>query len=133
MKSDEFNNLLRQLFKDLIDQGYKKYPMVEVTLGKTFSPQFSKFIEESDLGLTPLERMIKGLGFELHLIPVKTDDTDFYEKMNEKYLEFTDTSKNDLIDYLDNRTIKTGGKSPMNQDMFNNVLDDLLNELEKEE
>lgn len=132
MKSEEFNNVLRQMFKDLIDKGYKKYPMVEVTLGKTFSPQFSKFVEESDLGLTPLERMIKGLGFELHLIPVKNDDTDFHEKMNSKYLEFINNSKNDLIDYLDNRPVKNS-KTIADPTLYEETLDELLNEIEKEE
>lgn len=133
MKSDEFNNLLRNIFKELIEQGYKKYPMVEVTLGKTFSPQFSKFLEESDLGLTPLERMVKGLGFELNIVPSKPDDEEFNNKMHEKYMEFANTSKNDLTDYLDNRQVKSGGKTTTDQSAFDDVLDDLFNELEKDE
>jgi len=132
MNAENFNGLLRNIFIELINQGYKKFPMAEVTLGKTFSPQFSKFLEETNLGLTPLERMVKGLGFELHLIPVKVDDQESHEFMNKKYQEFVETSKNDLIDYLDNREVKTGGKSSTSESIFDEELDDLLNEIEKD-
>jgi len=133
MNSENFNNLLRQLFNDLIEQGYRKFPMTEVTLGKTFSPQFSKFLEEADLGLTPLERMTKGLGFELHLIPVKSSDTEFHQQMDKKYQEFFETSKSDLIDFLDNRQTQSGGRSPKTENALNDELEDLFNELEKED
>jgi len=129
MDSHELNMILRDLFKQLIDQGYKKLPMVEVTLGKTFSPQFGKFIDQTDLGLIPLERMIKGLGFELHLVPVKSEDKEFHSKMNEKYQEFVNTSKNDLVDYLDNRPLKNNNTRGS---VFDDELEDILNELEKE-
>jgi len=129
MDSHELNMILRDLFKQLIDQGYKKLPMVEVTLGKTFSPQFGKFIDQTDLGLIPLERMIKGLGFELHLVPVKSEDKEFHSKMNEKYQEFVNTSKNDLVDYLDNRPLKNNNTKGS---VFDDELEDILNELEKE-
>jgi len=129
MDSHELNMILRDLFKQLIDQGYKKLPMVEVTLGKTFSPQFGKFIDQTDLGLIPLERMIKGLGFELHLVPVKSEDKEFHSKMNEKYQEFINTSKNDLVDYLDNRPLKNNNTRGS---VFDDELEDILNELEKE-
>lgn len=135
MNSENFNSLLRNLFTELINQGYKKFPITEVTLGKTFGPQFSKFLEDSDLGLTPLERMIRGLGFELHLIPVKSNDNEFHKQMDKKYQEFIDTSKSDLIDYLDNRPTKSGGgnKTKIDNDAFDDVLDDLFNEIEKED
>jgi len=129
MDSHELNMILRDLFKQLIDQGYKKLPMVEVTLGKTFSPQFGKFIDQTDLGLIPLERMIKGLGFELHLVPVKSEDKEFHSKMNKKYQEFVNTSKNDLVDYLDNRPLKNNNTRGS---VFDDELEDILNELEKE-
>jgi len=129
MDSHELNMILRDLFKQLIDQGYKKLPMVEVTLGKTFSPQFGKFVDETDLGLIPLERMIKGLGFELHLVPVKSEDKDFHSRMNGKYQEFINISKNDLIDYLDNRPKNTNHNKGS---VFDNELEDILNELEQD-
>ena len=132
MDSQELNTILRDLFKQLIDQGYKKLPMVEVTLGKTFSPQFGKFVEESDLGLIPLERMIKGLGFELHLVPVKSEDKEFHKEMDQKYQEFINTAKNDLVDYLDNRPIKSTS-SHSKGSVFDDELENILNELDQSE
>lgn len=130
MNAHELNTVLRGLFKGLIDQGYKKLPMVEVTLGKTFSPQFSKFIEETNLGLIPLERMVNGLGYDLHLVPVKSDNQEFHKELNEQYQKFLDMARNDLVDYLDNRpTSSTRTRSTV----FDEELDDILNELERDE
>jgi len=129
MDSHELNVVLRDLFKSLIDQGYKKLPIVEVTLGKTFSPQFTKFMDGNDLGLVPLQRMIKGLGYEVHLVPVKSEDKKFHGEMNDKYQGFINAAKNDLIDYLDNRSVKS---TSIEKSVFDDEIENILNELELE-
>ena len=133
MRISDLNKILRQIFKELIDKGYRKLPMAEVTLGRSFTPQFTKFVEETDLGYIPIERMVEGLGFNLMLIPVKDSDTEFNQKIQEKYQEFIKICKNDLIDHLDNRTIKVRvrGNSELDK-LFDDVIDDLINDVEKE-
>lgn len=124
---NELNESLRNLFIGLINKGYKKFSMTEVTLGKAFSPQFNKFLENTDLGLSPLERMVNGLGFELHLIPVKAGDTEFKKVMDQKHSEFLENSKNDLVDHIENRPVKqSGGKVTK---AFDNALEDMFADL----
>ena len=127
MLVNELNDSLRNLFSDLINKGYRKFSMTEVTLGKAFSPQFNKFLEDTDLGLSPLERMVNGLGFELHLIPIKSGDLEFKKIIDQKYEEFLDNSKNDLIDHIENRPVKqTGGTVTK---AFDNALEDMFADL----
>lgn len=127
MVVNELNESLRAMFTGLIKNGYKKFPMTEVTLGKAFSPQFNKFLEDTDLGLSPLERMVNGLGFELHLMPVKSGDTEFKKIMDQKYSEFIESSKNDLIDHIENRPVKqSGGKVTK---AFDDALEDMFADL----
>ena len=133
MKIGDLNNILRQIFKELIDKGYPKLPMAEVTLGRSFSPQFTKFIEETDLGYIPIERMVQGLGFNLMVIPVKDSDAEFNQKIQEKYQDFIKVCKNDLLDHLDNRTIKVRVRGGSELDkLFDDFIDDFINEVEKE-
>ncbi len=128
MKINELNETLRSMFNALIERGFKKFPMADVTLGRAFSPQFNKFLVESDLGLNPLERMVNGLGYELHLIPIKPGDNEFKKSMDDKYNEFIENSKNDLIDHIENRPSKqTTGKVTQ---AFEEVLDDIFADLE---
>ncbi len=136
MKIDELNSVLRNIFKELFDEGYKRLPIAEVTLGKSFSPQFGKFMEDTDLGYVPISRMINGLGFELCVIPIKSDDDKAIKFIQEQYKQFIKTTKNDLIDYLDNRTtsspIRKRKSTSELEKIFDEVINDYINDIEKE-
>jgi len=127
MLINEVNTVLRLMFNELIESGFKKFPMAEVTLGKSFSPQFNKFLEDVDLGLNPLTRMVNGLGFDLHLVPVKSDNSEFKKLMEDQFTSFLATSKNDLIDHIENRPEVKKGKT---NKLYEDIVDDLLNGLD---
>jgi hypothetical protein len=120
--------LRKNVFNDLINRGFKKFPMSEVTLGKAFAPQFNKFLTEVDLSLNPLERMINGLGFELHLVPIKSNDNETKRLLDNIYSNFVEISKNDLIDHIENRptNIRVNGNNGKISKMFNEALEDIL-------
>lgn len=124
---NEVNTVLRLMFNELIENGFKKFPMAEVTLGKSFSPQFNKFLDDVDLGLNPLTRMVNGLGFELHLVPVKSDNNEFKKSMEDQFSSFLAISKNDLIDHIENRPEVKRGKT---NKVYEDIVDDLLNGLD---
>jgi hypothetical protein len=131
MVIDDVNTLIRNMFNSLINNGFKRLPMAEVTLGKSFSPQFNKFLSDADLGLVPLTRMVNGLGYELHVVPIKSDNEEFKKVLDKQYESFLETSKNDLIDHIENRPTPTRvtstGKASK---VFDNVVDELLNDLD---
>ncbi|MCD6435967.1 MAG: hypothetical protein J7L15_06220 [Clostridiales bacterium] len=102
MKIDEINEYIRSMFIKLINNGFTKSSISEITLGRSFTPQFTKFIEQTDLGLKPITRMIEGLGYDIHIVPIKSEDV-----KNQKYIEqimtdFYQNSNSEILDYLDN-------------------------------
>ena len=126
MEIEQLNSVMRDMFTNLINNGYNKTSIAEVTLGKTFVPQFCKYVNNTNLGLIPLERMIKNLGFELHLVPIKSNDNEFNTLLDTQLLNFLTICKNDLIDYLDNRPIRQNTDSKT----FEDEIDNMINELE---
>lgn len=132
MVINQLNDLLRQIFGELVEKGYKKKPMADVTLGSSFGPQFNKFfVEKTDLGLSPLTRMVEGLGYELHLVPIKQDDEETKKLLESQYETFESETKEDLINYLDNRPAQTrssgGGKVSK---AFDDHVDDIFDQLD---
>ena len=131
MVIEELNEVTRQMYAELIDRGFKKFPMAEVTLGKSFSPQFNKFIEGDDLGLNPLTRMFNGLGGKLHIVPAKEGDSEFEKIIEKQYRSFLETSKNDLIDHIENRPDpKRNNINNTNNKVYSNIVDELLDDLD---
>lgn len=130
MTSEDLNQIIRELFTKLIDSGYKKLPICNVTLGQNFSPQFDKFIKGTDLGLGPLTRILDGLGHNMALVPVKDDDKEFKQQIQKKYQEFIGEANTDLIDFLENRT--TPQRTATVSKYVEGEVDDLINEIESE-
>jgi len=128
MVIEEFNEELRQIFVRLGELGFKRFPMAEVTLGKSFSPQFNKYVDGDDLGMNPLIRMVNGLGGKLHITPVKEGDTKFEKFLDDQCHSFLDTAKNDLIDHIENRP-DPKRNNKINNKAYGNIIEELLDEL----
>ncbi|MFW6281565.1 MAG: hypothetical protein ACOC1O_02065 [bacterium] len=118
--------MIREMFTEMINKGYKKGQICSVTLGDNFNPQFKNFIEGTDLGLGPLKRMIENLGYELHLTPVGNDDQDFHNQIQERVNNFVKQSNNDLVEFLNNKKSNIGKVSQS----FEKEIEELMNEIE---
>lgn len=126
MQINELNEYIRKMFKKLISNGFTKTSISEITLGRSFTPQCTKFIENTDLGLKPLTRIIDRLGYEVHIVPVKSDDTEFQTYINNKMIEFYQESNSEILDYLDNNQ-RTSSSIKIN-DTFAKIIDELIEE-----
>lgn len=126
MRIDELNSMLREMFKQFVDNGYKKHPICSVTLGDTFGPQFTNFLNGNDLGLGPLTRIIENLGYEIHLVPVSNDDQEAQTLIQDRANNFVREISSDLKDFLDNRQPKSGKVSQA----FDNEIQELMSEID---
>ena len=104
MNSSEMNNILRDMFKKLVEDGFPKNPMCAVTLGTNANPYFNKFLDGTELGIKPLARMIEGLGYDLHLVPVKKDDAEAMKKLEADSEEFIGDAMDTLKEFLENHS-----------------------------
>jgi phage-related tail protein len=94
------NSLLRTIFEELLVQGYNKGTICSVTLGSNAVIQFDKLMEGVDLGLKPLTRIINGLGFELCLVPVKSNDVKMKNDIQKKWDDVSKNMKEDIINFI---------------------------------
>lgn len=125
------NNTLRTMIKNILEKGYRRLPICEVTLGKAFSVQFNKFVDGTDLGYNPMSRFVNGLGYELYVVPVKSSDEETIQAINKAYSSFISSSKSDIIDYLDSRQKGKPGRKPTGiAEEFNDVLSNLIDDIE---
>jgi len=127
MQIDELNDYIRGMFIKLIENGFTKTAISEITLGRSFTPQFTKFIEQTDLGLKPLTRMIEGLGYDIHIVPIKSEDVDCIKYVEQKMIEFYQNSNSELLDYLDNT--REGSPAIKINDCFQTIIDELVYEI----
>lgn|GEM_PF-2986512 len=130
MKIDELNSCIRDIFKKLLTNGFNKSSISEITLGRSFIPQCIKFIDDVDLGLKPLTRLIDRLGYQVHIVPVRPDDEEFQKYINKKTEEFHNESYSEILDYLDNKPF-TAKPIKINK-TFENIINQLLEEEEEE-
>lgn len=130
MTHEQFLEVFKQIFKDLIQDGYKASPMCNVTLGTNRNPQFKAFIEDkTKLGILPLKTMVDGLEYDLHLVPIAKDDTKARQELDEMTSQFIINAKQKLIDYMENRPVQQRTRTS-SKSVFEDTVDNLLNELD---
>lgn len=133
MLHKDFNSILREMFISLNNDGYKYHPMCNVTLGSASNPQFKSFIDGNSLGIGPLERMISGLQYELHLVPVHKDDKEAKKYINDITYDFVKNSQSNLINHLENRPVAVRGPKQQVKSAFQSTVDSLISGLEEDE
>lgn len=127
MQIAELNAYIRGMFTKLIDNGFTKSAISEITLGRSFTPQFTKFVENTDLGIKPLTRMIEGLGYDIHIVPIKSEDVECQKYIEYKMTEFYQESNSEILDYLDNNSNNISILKINN--VFQTIIDELIQEI----
>lgn len=130
MNIEDMNTLLREMTSALLQEGYKKTSICATTLGTQSNPQFSKFVEGNDLGLKAMQRFFDGLGYDLHVVPVRKEDSKRKSDLETDSYEFAKDSHDQLSKYLKDRNVKRGPVSGSGE--VNEALQSVLEqELEK--
>lgn len=127
MKSLDFNNELRKIFNSFISDGFIKSDISAVTFGLNRQDQLVQFLSGRDMGIKPLNKIFDNLGFEFHIVPILTTDTDNQEIVNNIAQDSLDGLNMILFDYLQNKKQNKNKKSGIA--IF---VDELINNLNKE-
>ncbi len=129
MKFEEYNDSIRELIKELISDGYNKFQICSATLGAQRGPQFQGFIENKNLGIKPLSRLINGLNYDLHLVAIPNNDVEKEQIIYELNSEFEDNLKFNLIEYLEsikkNKEQEKVNKTNIFDDVAQSIIDTL--------
>lgn len=125
MNIGELNAGMRDFFKKLEEDGHNKNALCKITLGPSFTPQFTKFMNGTDLGLNPLTRMFQGLGFDIHIVPVKQGDTSINDIFDNQFMQVLDVESN-ITSFLNNEVII---RRPPNNKSTSTVVDDIMSQI----
>ncbi|HQF37032.1 MAG TPA: hypothetical protein PLL26_05340 [Candidatus Dojkabacteria bacterium] len=82
MKIEQLNSFFRTIFKQLIDDGYKKRHICALTLGAQSEPQFENFLNGKDFGVKPLARIADAFQYELQVVVVPKNDKEAQKVIN---------------------------------------------------
>lgn len=131
MNHQGLNSVIREMCNEIVESGYKKNAICSVTMGNAYGAQFSKFLEGTDLGISPLNRFAEGLKYELLIVPVKPEDEETKEQVKEICDKFVKDSKEKIINALENRTIiPRRTKNPETEKTIEHTIDNLLKDIE---
>lgn len=100
MQSDRFNEKLRSIFQKLINDGFSKTDVANVSLGATRIDQLNGFLSGTNLGIKPLVKIFNLMGYTLHLVPIVKKDQNLEKKINEITFKGFDSIEWLLFDYL---------------------------------
>lgn len=128
MTSDKFNEYLREIFKSLVSDGFKKSDISSATFGLNKQDQFIKFtFNDRNMGLKPLNPIFNDIGFELHLVPIVKNDyksKEFVDNItNESFYAF----KMMLLDFLERKK-----ESKIRKDNISEFIINKINKIKEE-
>ena len=128
MTSDKFNEYLREIFKSLVSDGFKKSDISSATFGLNKQDQFIKFtFNDRNMGLKPLNPIFNDIGFELHLVPIVKNDYKSKELVdnitNESFYAF----KMMLLDFLERKK-----ESKIRKDNISEFIINKINKIKEE-
>jgi len=126
MKFSEYNDSIRNILIQLINDGYNKHQICKSTLGAQRGPQFESFLTEKNLGIKPLSRLIDSLDYELHLVPIPKGNNEKLQIVSDLSNNFEDDFKFNLIEVLEdvkkNKDIQKSKKETIFDDYVNSLI-----------
>jgi hypothetical protein len=129
MKIEEFNELLRGLFQQILNDGHKKHHICGLTLGAQNAPQFDNFLKGNDFGIKPLQRIVENAGYAINIVISKAEDPEMLQFTRQVNSEFLNTCKSLLVERLNDKSAiksasvpKTGLIAEISNDLFDEII-----------
>lgn len=131
MNFKQFNIMIRELFKQLINEGYDKSIVCSCTLGVFAKILFDRIVnEEKDITNIPMERLLDRFGYDLLIIPVKSTDDKTKEYVENECITFIKEAKAQLSKHIQTRDVKRGVKKNIELEKSrSNYLEETINNL----
>ncbi len=129
MQIEQINEFFREIFNELINDGYKKSNICSITLGSSNVPQFDSFIKGTDFGIKPLQRIVENQGFEFKILISPKNNKEISKFVNDVNEESFKEIKSTMIKTLDNENSvklasvpKTGIIAEICENLFNEIV-----------
>ncbi len=131
MKVETLNNFLRTLFKNLINDGYKKRHICSLILSSQAEPQLEGFLQGRDFGIKPLTKIIDAFGYDLYLVVVPKEDQEIRNNINEANNQVLQDCKSKLINALNQNFANNGRRKKSSElNIISDIIDQILNKEE---
>ena len=128
MTLGRFNYELRRVLGNLISDGFQQKDVSGLTFGLNRQDQLRSFLQGRDISGKPLQRILDGLGFELHIVPVGKKDIEELERLETISENSMEALQLTLVEYLENLEGKRKRKSNIVQ-----YVDMMINKFNSEE
>lgn len=129
MQVEQINSIFREIFSELINDGYKKSNVCSITLGSSNVPQFDSFIKGTDFGFKPLQRIIENQGFNFKIIISPKESPEISKFIEDVNVESLKEIKAIMLKTLDNENSiklasipKTGVIAGVTNDIFEEII-----------
>jgi len=129
MQVEQINSIFREIFSELINDGYKKSNVCSITLGGSNVPQFDSFMKGTDFGIKPLQRIIENQGFNFKIIISPKESPEITKFVEEVNVESLKEIKGTMLKTLDNENSirlasipKTGVIAGVTNDIFEEIV-----------
>jgi len=129
VKHEDYNSFIRRVFRELIDDGYKKLQICNATLGSQRVAQFNHFMNDNDMGVKPHSRILNSLDYELHLVPIPKNNQEKLNVINELSDQFIQDLKFLLVEYLEDDVKMAQAKSKSRSKKFSEAIDKLTEQI----
>lgn len=124
MDNIEINSELRDMFNDLINDGFLKFHLCKIVLGSQRNAQFENLLQGKLLGIQPLNQIFKNLGYSLNLVPIPHNNNKKKEIINDLYNDLFYDIRIKLIEILENTNRKS-----KHYEMINDMSKQILKEI----
>jgi len=129
MKIENFNTSLRELFQELVNDGFKRRHICSLTLGVQAEPQLESFLKGNDFGFKPLQRLVQNIGYDFNIIITpKNIDPEVNKFINTTNQEFFEDCKQLLVEKLNDENViksatvvKTGLIAEVTTELFDSI------------
>lgn len=129
MKVKTLNDFLRNVFKQLIDDGYTKRQICMLTLGAQSEPQFDGFLQGKDFGIKPLSKILDAFGYNFEIGIVKKDNIENEKIINKLNDPFLENCKSTLINSLKDQITRS---TTIKSEDLDNISIEIINKLIQE-
>jgi len=128
MQIEQINLIFREIFNELINDGYKKSNICSITLGSSNVPQFDSFMKGTDFGIKPLQRIIENQGYNFKIIISPKESPEISKFVEDVNVESLKDIKSVMLKTLDNENSvrlasipKTGIVAGVINDIFEEI------------
>lgn len=125
MTYEKLNEFMRDIFRQLIDDGFTKRRICSLTLGNQSEPQFEQFLQGKNVGIKPITRLFNAFNLEAQIVLIPKDDEKMKNYIEEHNLNTIRKCQEILLNYLNEDLSRPRIRQPRGS-VIDRVIEDLI-------